>query len=1116
MPEQLVQPKQSTTVLKRKKVRRSTCKKPKDVTVYYCNINGLKTKQFSLLQIVEQVEPKIILLCETKLPSDHLIKKLLPGYEVNSRTTKCGQSGLAIAVKGQTFNSVLDVTSTSHTNILVTRISFSSSATRIILGYAPQETDAAEVREQFYTELEIELTLCKMAGDMALLAGDMNAKIECTNGKVIATTPNGTLLADSIQNQNLKILNFDKKCNGKWTHVIRTTKASSVIDYVAVSTDMEKSVRDVLIDEECTMCPFSLKKLKGEKVPQYSDHNAIVVRMEIAHKRKKSNKQESWSLTKNGLEHFHSLTSSEDFPTYIDADNMQDEYNRYEELLHQTMDRCFRKRKERKAPRMRKDFLELYQKALSFSRKGKAQRKVAKTYIQAILDANVAEVAKRSMERVKDTIANLTIDNNFSPNGFWELCKRSRTRTNSIGTSVITETGNEVFGEDLIRDAYVREFKHRLRERQISPDLTNYEQRSKLLCHLYIEESKQMKEPRYTEGELEKITTQLKKNKAFGRDKIPPEIPMNWGSKLKNLSLNVLNAIKNSQGTPEQWANVLISTIYKNKGSKKMLVNQRGIFLKQVISKIFEKINMNRIDDCINKIDPFQAGSRCERSTADQTFLLRAGIDHSKYLNRPLYVVLYDYSQCFDSLWLEDCLISLWKLGVQSEILSFLYEMNKECNIMIKTPAGLTEEFTVKNIVQQGSVSGSTLCSASTGEVAAEIESGGTQVGSSIIRSLAYVDDIATANNTIKDVYYSHGRVVWFSKKKRLSLNGPKCLLLPINLKPSDVIPQLFIEGNEVQVKTAVKYLGDEFNDKGTNTHLVEERVKKGKSCIISAMSICSDITMGIHAIETLMLLYKSLFVQVVLYNAQAWTNMTKSNLDSLQTVQLKFLKRIFHAPSSTSNTLTFLETGVLPITYEIHIKQLIFLHHIVCLHDDDPVNFTYKEQLKYPGAPNWANEIKNLRKQYDIDETDKSIQNTKKRSWKRQVKQKVRDKALKDLNQEVVGLKQIKGREPYAELRRQEYTYTLSPSFARHIFRIRTGTIDLRAVRYYMQGEDTLCRLCHEEDETIDHVVNNCRMINRKRRIDIDSTECEVLREVAQLYSKFKEMVNDLSRSVK
>ena len=168
------------------------------------------------------------------------------------------------------------------------------------------------------------------------------------------------------------------------------------------------------------------------------------------------------------------------------------------------MEQCFRKRKAGKEPKMKSDFMELYQKALSFSRKGKAQRKVARTYIQAILDVNVAEVAKRNMEQIKHTIENLTVDNNFSPNGFWELCKRSRARENSIGTSVITETGNEIFGEDLIRDAYVREFKHRLRERQISPDLTNYEQRSKLLCQLYIEESKQVKEPRYNEAELDK------------------------------------------------------------------------------------------------------------------------------------------------------------------------------------------------------------------------------------------------------------------------------------------------------------------------------------------------------------------------------------------------------------------------------------------------------------------------------------------------------------------------------------------------------------------------------------------------------------------------------------
>ena len=103
-----------------------------------------------------------------------------------------------------------------------------------------------------------------------------------------------------------------------------------------------------------------------------------------------------------------------------------------------------------------------------------------------------------------------------------------------------------------------------------------------------------------------------------------------------------------------------------------------------------------------------------------------------------------------------------------------------------------------------------------------------------------------------------------------------------MNLKPSDVIPHLFIEGTEVPVKEVAKYIGDKFNNKETNTQLGEERVKKGKSCIVSAISLCSDITMGNHAIETLMLLYRSLLVQVVLYNAQAWTDMTKANLGAL------------------------------------------------------------------------------------------------------------------------------------------------------------------------------------------------------------------------------------------
>ena len=540
-----------------------------------------------------------------------------------------------------------------------------------------------------------------------------------------------------------------------------------------------------------------------------------------------------------------------------------------------------------------------------------------------------------------------------------------------------------------------------------------------------------------------------------------------------------------------------------------MLVNQRGIFLKQIFSKMFERLNMNRIQDNIKRIDLSQAGSRPNRGTADQTFLLRASIDHAIFMKRPLYIVLYDYSQCFDALWLEDCLLSLWKLGVQDEILSLIRELNKECNIIVKTPVGKTDEFSIENIVQQGSVFGGTLCSASTGEASSAILCGGNQIGKSNIKVLVYVDDIVTTNTAIGDVCYSHDRIKWFSRVKRLSLSVGKCIVLCVNLKETDVIPRLYIDNTVLPVREVAPYLGDEFNSKGTNVDLVSERVKKGKSCIVNSMALCSDVTMGIHALDTMLLLYRSLFLQVILNNAQSWTNLTKTDQMSLQRVQLKYLKRMFHSPSSTSNPLTYLETGTIPIKFEIHIKQLTYLHHIITLEDNDPVKFTYHQQLQYI-APNWANEVRSLREKYNLSETDDEVALLSKEKWKQLVKDKVYTQALAELNLEAEGQKYGKSLLPYNDIATQEYITTLKPKYARKVFHIRTRTIDLRGVRRYTYGDNTSCRLCDSNEETVHHVVNECPQINRLSQVNTLTSQCNELEEMAKRCVQFATKVEE------
>ena len=79
---------------------------------------------------------------------------------------------------------------------------------------------------------------------------------------------------------------------------------------------------------------------------------------------------------------------------------------------------------------------------------------------------------------------------------------------------------------------------------------------------------------------------------------------------MQQLILTVINRIKNTHLTPQQWEMMMITPLYKGKGSRKDLLNQRGIFLTQVISKIWERLIKGRTSDVTSQINKLQAGSR--------------------------------------------------------------------------------------------------------------------------------------------------------------------------------------------------------------------------------------------------------------------------------------------------------------------------------------------------------------------------------------------------------------------------------------------------------------------------------------------------------------------------
>ena len=88
-----------------------------------------------------------------------------------------------------------------------------------------------------------------------------------------------------------------------------------------------------------------------------------------------------------------------------------------------------------------------------------------------------------------------------------------------------------------------------------------------------------------------------------------------------------------------------------------------------------------------------------------------------------------------------------------------------------------------------------------------------------------------------------------------------------------------------------------------------------------------------------------SLLVSSLLCNSEAWFNLTKSELDLLETVDVMLLRSLLNAPQSTPEEMLFLELGVLPIRDIIRQRRLNFLFYILNQDDKSMISKVFQSQ---------------------------------------------------------------------------------------------------------------------------------------------------------------------------
>ena len=332
---------------------------------------------------------------------------------------------------------------------------------------------------------------------------------------------------------------------------------------------------------------------------------------------------------------------------------------------------------------------------------------------------------------------------------------------------------NEVSDPENIINEFRSEFQHRLRITEPQDHIKGYELLHNTLCDLQLQNCTVADSPDFTITESKAVLGELKGGICADSSGFIREMLSMGGLELFQSMLDMFDRIKKNKTFPSN--KMYVQTIKKKNGSMNKLNSSRGIFLVAIISLIFEKLIKNRITPTLKQhMTSFQTRGVKGKGVVDNLFLLRGAIDHCRYLGGELWLTFYDIEKCFDSLWLEDCINSLYENGVKDDILDLIYRLNQRAEIVVRTPFGDTDSFVVNNLVRQGTVLGPILNNCSLDQICKEGKS--YQNGNIQLKPLEFIDDIADPNDG-----YRQARKVTMSSVPSWSVKS--LLLLQRNAK---------------------------------------------------------------------------------------------------------------------------------------------------------------------------------------------------------------------------------------------------------------------------------------------------------------------------------------------
>ena len=717
---------------KRSQIRNNI--KNKLFKIFGINCAGIKSKLKTFENILKKVHPKIWMLQETKLKLNETIScESLNDFHVYYRNRQESQGGgIALGVSKE-YESTLIREDEGELEAISVKVCLEEINIRAVTAYGPQENALKDLKDSFWEFIEEEVNNAEFEGDgfMIQMDGNLHAGPNLIKDDPNKQNQNGKMFCEFLdRNPQLIVVNSLELCDGLITRrrQVENRTEEAVLDYFIINERLRPFLKKMKVDEDRELNLINLAQFKKNSRMIESDHNGLVVDMDLGMGKNKPIREEIFNLrNKKCQEAFYEETEKNEelLKSFRSNLPLEIESMRWKKAFTNILHKCFKKVRIVKKKKMNKSD-ELLQERVKMKNEMKSpvieeemRRKIEERIRQIEVELG-EEVVNDNHKVIVDTINQLGGGNDLNGSGrkkIWSLLKNKFPKISKMApVGKKDRQGKLVTGHIELKQLYLKTYTQRLRNRPMKEEFKDIKKLKEDLFDIRLKSSNEKKSGPWTMSNLEAALKSLKKDKA--RD------PNGWtnelfkdgvaGKSLKLSLLDLMNKMKTENLIPDFVQLADVSTIYKGRGSKYDLLNDRGIFLVTIVRSILMRlIYLDYYSILDESMSDSQVGSRKGKNIRNHIWVVNGIVSDvlSSKSKKPIDIQIFDYKQCFDSLWLYECMNDLYSAGLDDDKFALLYNVNRNVNIAVKTPVGKTDRQNIQNVITQGDVFGPIFCS---------------------------------------------------------------------------------------------------------------------------------------------------------------------------------------------------------------------------------------------------------------------------------------------------------------------------------------------------------------------------------------------------------------------